>query len=120
MKVSIFTIFILILAPSIYAQDMGEGIWLTGEDGRKVKTYYRNGEWFGKLISSDNAGAPIGTDVLRHIILENGVWKGQVYAVKRDMLIDAIIEPADEKIVINISVGMFSKTLEWYKETVPK
>ena len=110
-------VFLLFLTTSVYAQDMNEGIWLTGEDGTKVETYLKNGEWFGKLISSDNLKAPIGTDILRHIVLVNGEWKGQIYAIKRDKLVDATFEPADETIVIKISKGLFSKKLEWNKET---
>jgi hypothetical protein len=116
MKPSIFLLFLLFLTSSVFAQDMHQGVWLIGENGAKVKTYMKDGEWFGKLVSSDNPKAPIGTDILRHFKLVDGVWKGQLYAIKRDKLMDATIQPSNEKMEIKVSVGFFSKTLEWKKD----
>jgi len=93
---------------------MTEGTWLTGTDGSKIATYQKEGQWFGKLVASNNKNAPIGIDVLRNFTLVAGEWQGKVYSIKRDQLADATIEPSKNKLLIEVSIAFFSKTLEWH------
>lgn len=93
-------------------------VWLTGNDGGKIQTYLKNGQWFGKLVASDNENAPLGTEVLRNFSFKDGEWQGEVYSIKRDQLANATITPSDDKLVIEISIAFFSKTLAWHKEEV--
>jgi len=34
-----------------------KGIWFSGEENTKIKTYQKEGAWFGKIVSSDNPKA---------------------------------------------------------------
>ena len=101
---------------SLSAQESLKGIWLTGEENTKIETYEKDGAWYGKIISSDNPKAKIGTDILRGFKQENGEWKGQIFAAKRNKIVDAIIQPAKEVLAITVSTGFFSKVLEWKRE----
>jgi len=124
----LLTLIVVLFSVSISAQDkvsdiaksLTEGVWLTGTDGSKIATYQKDGQWFGKLVASDNKDAPIGIDVLRNFTLKEGEWQGEVYSVKRDQLADATIEPGNDKLVIEVSIAFFSKTLEWHNEKQTK
>ncbi len=124
MKKLLLTVILFIFsAPSfsqgkanVEGQSMTEGVWLTGTDGSKIATYQKGGKWFGKLIASNNKNAPIGIDVLRNFTLEDGQWSGEVYSIKREQLADATIKPSQAKLVIEVSIAFFSKTLEWSSE----
>ncbi len=119
----IISMFCIFSAPC-FAQDkvnhrtkeMNEGIWLTGTDDSKIATYQKGEQWFGKLVASNNEDAPLGIDVLRNFTFEDGQWRGEIYSIKRDQLADATIEPSSDKLIIEVSIAFFSKTLEWQIE----
>jgi len=96
-----------------HGQDMTENTWLTGEGNTKVQTYQKDGKWYGKLVSSDNPKAPIGKDVLMGFVKKEGVWQGKVFAVKRNEVLNGVIEPHDHKLLIEVSVGFFSRVVQW-------
>jgi len=99
------------------AQSDLEGVWQTGEDNSKVEVFEQDGEYFGKLISSDNPKAKIGTEILRNFSQVNGVWQGTLYAVKRDKLYKASIAPSPDTLNITVSAGMLTQKLSWTKTT---
>jgi hypothetical protein len=116
----LLTLIVVVFSASIAAQEHSEpfikGIWLTGTEGGKIETYQKDGQWFGKLVASENKDAPLGTDILRHFMFEDGQWHGEVYSIKREQLADATIDPSQGKLVIEVSIAFFSKTLEWHNE----
>lgn len=114
-KLSTFFIAFFLIA-SLSAQKTLEGTWQTGEDNTVVKTYQKDGAWYGKIISSDNPKAKMGTDILKGFKQENGAWEGKIFAIKRGKIMDAIIKPAKDVLEITVSAGFFSKTLEWKRE----
>ncbi len=116
MNKHIITVLISLITISLSAQDMVTDIWLTGEENTKIETYQKEGMWFGKIISSDNSKAKIGSDILIGFAKENQHWVGKLYAVKRDRTLDAIIIPNDDKLDITVSAGLFKKKLTWLKE----
>ena len=111
-KLSILFI-VLFYISALSAQDSLKGIWLTGEENTKIETYQKDGAWFGKIVSSDNPNAKIGTNILRDFKRENGEWKGKIFAAKRGKIMDAVINPANNILKITVSAGFFSKDLEW-------
>jgi hypothetical protein len=120
----LLTLIVVVFSASISAQEKVEplikGVWLTGTDGGKIATYRKDGEWFGKLVASSNKDVQLGTEVLRNFTLVDGTWRGKVYSIKRDQLADATIEPSSDKLVIEVSIAFFSKTLEWHNEKSPQ
>tara|TARA_Y100000385_G_scaffold289741_1_gene360177 strand:- start:1303 stop:1662 length:360 start_codon:yes stop_codon:yes gene_type:complete len=117
MKKVISLILSLGIFVSISAQNTIEGTWNTGRDNTLIETYQKNGEWFGKVISSDNPKAEIGNDVLRNITESGGEWKGKLFMAKRGRLVDAIVEPSDDKLEITISGGGMKRTLTWSRKS---
>ncbi len=115
MRIYSLILFLLLSSPNIFAQQSIEGKWQTGVDNTIVETYQKDGAWFGKIVSTDNSQAKIGTDILRGFKEEDNVWKGKLYAPKKDKLVDAVITPAKDKLFIKVSSGLFSKNLEWTK-----
>ena len=96
-----------------HGQEMTANTWLTGEQNTRVQTYQKDGKWYGKLVSSDNPKAPIGKDVLMGFVKVEGAWQGKVFALKRNEVLNGVIEPHDHKLLIEVSVGFFSKVVQW-------
>lgn len=111
-KIILFSISLFYIL-ALSAQDSLEGIWLAGEDNTKIETYQKDGAWFGKIVSSDNPNAKIGTNILRDFKKDRDEWKGKIFAAKRGKILDAIIEPTKNILTITVSAGFFSKDLEW-------
>ena len=105
---------------SLSAQDITEGIWLTGEENTKIETYLKEGLWYGKIVSSDNPKATIGKDILIGFRKDNNQWIGNLYAARRDRIMDASMIALNEKLEITVSAGFLKKKLSWLKEEVPK
>jgi len=96
-----------------HGQEMTANTWLTGEQNTRVQTYQKDGKWYGKLVSSDNPKAPIGKDVLMGFVKVEGAWQGKVFALKRNEVLNGMITPHDHKLLIEVSVGFFSKVVQW-------
>jgi uncharacterized protein (DUF2147 family) len=107
----------LCFTPGLEAQNGLAGTWQTGEDNTVVEVYQQDGEYFGKLVSSDNPKAKMGTQILRNFSQADGVWKGTIYAVKRDKLYKASIVPSADTLNITVSAGMMTQKLAWKKTT---
>ncbi|HMB59022.1 MAG TPA: DUF2147 domain-containing protein [Xanthomonadales bacterium] len=90
-----------------------DGNWQTGEDNTVVSVSAQDGVYTGKLVSSDNPKAKVGTEILRNVSLVDGVWKGSLYAPKRDKVMDAVITPATDELSIKVSAGLVRKTVTW-------
>ena len=90
-----------------------DGNWQTGEDNSVVHVESSDGVATGKLISSDNPKAKMGTEILRNFKQTKGVWNGEIYAAKKDKLYNATITPTENSLEIKISAGVVSKKLSW-------
>lgn len=101
----------------MHAQESIEGQWNTGEDNTIVETYQKDGAWFGKIISSDNPKAKIGTEILREFQFKNDAWRGKIFAARRGKIMDAVIDPTKDILEITVSAGLIRKTLEWSRNT---
>lgn len=111
--------FILIIAIfysfSVIAQDSLSGVWATGDDNTKIEISEENSEIEGKIKSSDNQKAKIGKVILKDLKEDGNQWKGRIYAARRGEWHNVEIIPREEVLELKISVGLFSKTLEWKK-----
>lgn len=116
-KLSIL-IFILFSAFSMNAQHSISGIWNTGKGNTKIEIKEVNGIFEGKIASSDNSNAKIGTLLLKEIesVSEEGEWIGKLYAAKKGKWITAVLTEKGNRLLITIKVGQMVKKLEWSKE----
>ena len=89
------------------------GRWHTGEKNTVVEVSEANGVATGKVISSDDPKGAPGTEVLKNFSESAGVWKGTIYAIAMDKLMDATITPSANSLAISVSVGFIKKKLTW-------
>ena len=111
---SALTALALLLASlNLEAQGELEGKWQTGEDNSVVEVTETGGVAVGKLVSSDNPNAVMGTEILRNLTEADGSWSGKIWAAKRKKLMDATITPSANTLQIKVSAGIASRTLNW-------
>ena len=113
---SLSIIFVVLFATfSMNAQQDLAGIWNTGEDNTKIEITEDAGVFKGKILSSDNAKAKIGTQIIKDVKLSNGEYKGKLYAAKRGEWYDVVLKENSSQLDITIKVGWMTKTVEWKK-----
>jgi hypothetical protein len=103
------------LSFSVKAQTSPEGVWIAEKNNTKIHITQVNGEWLGKVISSDNKDTEIGLVILKDLKKEGSEWKGMIYAVNRKEWYNVVIYPRNELLELEISVGFLSKSLKWQK-----
>lgn len=108
-------LLLLVISSQLAAQGELTGNWQTGEDNSVVEVTESNGIAVGKLVSSDNPKAIMGTEILRNVTQSNGVWKGKIWAAKRQKLMDATITPSADTLQIKVSAGMISRNVTWMR-----
>lgn len=97
------------------AQSTLTGKWQTGEDNSIVQVEETSGVITGKLVSSDNPKAKMGTEILRDFKQAKGVWSGRLYAAKKDKLYDATLSLNTNTLNIKVSAGIVNKKLAWQR-----
>ena len=112
MKFAIITI-ILFSAFTMNAQQAPTGIWNTGKDNTKIEIKEADGVYEGIILSSDNAKAPVGKQLLKDVKLVDGAWTGKLFAAKKGKWMDAVLEEKGKQLLITVSAGFMSKTVEW-------
>ncbi len=116
MKNLFLVLFFSVCSFTLFAQSNLSGTWNTGKYNTLVKIYKNEAVYIGKIISSDNPKAKIGKLLIKDLKLDNGEWKCQLYAPKRKEWYDAEMEKDGDILEITVSVGFFSKTVEWKKK----
>ena len=106
---------VLFSLSTMNAQNSITGVWNTGQDNTKIEITENNDVFIGKVLSSDNAKAKIGNQILKDVKFSNGKGKGKLFAPKKGKWYDATIKEKGEQLEITIKVGFMSKTLEWQK-----
>lgn len=107
---------ILLSSLTMNAQQSIAGIWNTGNDNTKIEITKANDVYEGKIVSSDNAKAKIGKQLLKEVKSVDGEWKGKLFAAKRGKWMDAVLEEKGNQLQVTVKAGWMSKTLEWRKE----
>ncbi len=115
MKKLAILIVVLFTTISINAQSL-TGVWNTGDENTKIEITENEGVFNGEILSSDNAKAKIGNQILKDVKFSNGEWNGQIYAAKKGEWYDAVLKENGSQLDITIKVGWVSKTLIWKKE----
>jgi uncharacterized protein (DUF2147 family) len=92
-----------------------EGTWDTGVDEVQIQIYPTSEKWEGKIITCEKAPQMVGKIVVRDLKKVGSHWEGEIYVARRDMWLDAIIEPQNQELAITASVGFLRKTKVWEK-----
>lgn len=115
-RIKSFLLILLLWFPfSLVAQDSLAGAWQTGEDNSVVKVTEQDGVYSGKLVSSDNPKAKMGTEILKDFRQADGAWKGSLYAAKRGKWYKASIVPSANTLNIIVSAGIVTQKVTWKK-----
>ena len=114
MKYTIIIAF-SILSHCVFGQSNLFGNWDTGKDNTIIEIIEINGKTIGKIKSSDNPKAKIGNVILKEVNKIGEIWKGKIYAARRQDWYDAEITQKDNVLEIEINAGFFKKTVKWKK-----
>lgn len=112
--VSVLCAFLLSII-SLQAQKAPTGVWNTGSDNSQIEITEVDGSYVGTLISSDNAKAKIGKQLIKDLESDGKTWKGKLFAPKKGKWLDATIQEKGNQLLITVGSGFMSKTLEWNK-----
>lgn len=116
MKKTISLFVLLLSIGSTFGQTAPTGIWNTGTDNTKIEIIDINGTLTGTVLSSDNEQAPIGKVLVKNLAADGEVWKGQLFAPKRQEWFDATFEEDGNILEITVGSGFMSRTVEWTRE----
>lgn len=109
------TLLIVLLYFFSTHSDQYIGIWDTNKENTKIEIYKKDDALFGKITSSDNKKAKIGTNILQNFKYNDGKWIGKIFIIKMNKLVDAEMQIVNQKLEITINNGFMSKTIEWNK-----
>ena len=112
---NLILIVVTLCSFSVFGQSQLNGTWNTGEDNTKIEISESESQITGNIKSSDNPKAQIGKVILKDLKEEGNNWKGKIFAAKKQKWYEAVITPKGNTLEIEISVGFFSKTIEWTK-----
>jgi len=116
MKNTVMVLFLCFLGSSLLAQNNLLGQWDTGKENSLIEIYKCDEGYFGKVISSANSEAKVGMQIIKDLRYTDGKWLAQLYAVKRGEWYDAEFEVQDDNLEVIVSVGFFSKTINWSRK----
>lgn len=111
-KTAVFLI-VLFTSFSANAQSPIEGLWATGKDNIKVEIRGDDDVLEGKIQASDNTKAEVGTCIIKNLREDDGSYKGKLYIIKMQRWVNATFSPKGEKLIVTVSAGFRSKTIEW-------
>ncbi|MEZ7930725.1 MAG: hypothetical protein QMC21_04290 [Flavobacteriales bacterium] len=111
---NLITMLVLLIGINSYAQSDISGEWKVGEKNTVIKIDQEKG--VGKIISSDKTKVEIGKLMVKDLKKKKGKWVGKVYSPKRKEWYDAELTNKGNTLNVEISVGFFSKTIEWVKK----
>ncbi|WP_375582817.1 hypothetical protein [Cyclobacterium xiamenense] len=94
-----------------------EGVWHTGQDNTRIEIIQDQGEWLGKIRSSDNDLVRIGKIVLKDLEKHADVWTGKIFSPKRDRWFEVEITPTETKLHLLVSAGFSQKQVEWTRSS---
>ncbi|NRB48406.1 MAG: hypothetical protein HRU41_12090 [Saprospiraceae bacterium] len=108
-------ICVLFSAIALNAQSSIDGIWNTGKENTKLEIAAVDGIYQGKIVSSDNAKAKIGAQLIKDVQLVDGQWRGKLFAAKKKKWMDAVLAEKDNQLLITVKAGLISRTIKWAK-----
>lgn len=105
--------FVVFTTLFVNAQQTIEGLWNTGTDNTTIEISKLDGTIVGKTYSSDNSAIKKGKVIIKDVTSKKGVWQGKLYAAKKEKWLDATFVKKGNKLVVTISSGLMSRTIEW-------
>lgn len=91
------------------------GLWNTGKENTIVEISEENGEFLGKIKSSDNEKAIAGNVILKDLLKTNDGWRGRLFVPKRQKWLDVKIAPSEARLDLVVSAGFIEKEVQWLR-----
>lgn len=113
MKKTAVFLMVLFTSFSAYTQSPIEGVWATGKDNTMIEIRGTDDVLEGKIQASDNPKAEVGTRIIKNLREDDGSYKGELYIIKMQRWVHATFSPNGEKLIVTVSAGFRSKTIEW-------
>lgn len=110
------TLFVLSSPFAVNAQEALIGTWNTGQANTRIEMKRESGDLKGRIVSSDNPQAKVGTLMVKDIRTVDGQWKGKLYSPKKEQWFDAVLKVEGNQLLITVKSGWMSNTLKWSKE----
>lgn len=110
-------IYLSLLLSLFITSDEYKGFWQTDKENTVIKIYEENNAYYGEIVSSDDPKVKTGTKILRDFTYTDGVWKGKLYAIKMDKLVDAEMLLNNKALEVTAHLGFMNKTIKWKKVT---
>ncbi|UTW63605.1 DUF2147 domain-containing protein [bacterium SCSIO 12741] len=110
---SILIISLMLFSFVASAQSSIQGLWATGDNNTVIEITQVQSHCEGKIKSTDNEDVQKGTLILKDLEKSGDTWEGKIYAPKRESWYDVEITPEANQLIVEVSVGFLSRTLEW-------
>lgn len=111
----VFSFSILFFATSMHAQHSLAGSWNTGNEHTVIEILQEDGNWMGKIKSSDNNKVEIGKIILKELEKNGDDWTGKLFAAKTQKWMDVTISPQVSQLDLVVSAGFSKKRIQWLK-----
>lgn len=92
------------------------GKWKDPDDGAVVQIENEGTYYEGAVVESPSHPEGVSTTIFKNLVYDGtkGVWKGQVYSIKRKKDYDVEIKMSDTSMfTMKAKAGLLSKTMEW-------
>ena len=111
----------LLASPQVIAQDIA-GFWKHADEPGWIEISLEKGK--GTVVRNDKFPERVGREILKDLVtedLEQGLWRGQIYAERLGEYKDAEISlPEPDRMKFKVKVGFMSRSVEWQRvEAVP-
>jgi hypothetical protein len=106
---------LILISVSVGAQEFIQGQWQTGRENTIIEIAPVNGEWFGKIKSSDNEKVSIGKVILKDLKKKNDKWPGTLFVVKKQAWYNVEITPHKTVLDLKIFAGFLTNETRWTK-----
>lgn len=114
------TLFFTLVLTLFTFQESPVGVWLYLQDSSKIEITEKDGVLSGTLISSENPGYKPGTEILRNFKFKNGKWRGELYLINEQHLVDASLELKGDLLLLEYDYGFITKMFHLFKEKQQK
>ena len=111
--ITVLFLFVLLPLGVAWAGSSVEGRWLTDKKDATVEVKIEKGVLRGKLVAAKNPKAPLGLLILRDFKAKGDSWEGKIFVPKRSKTFDASISLKGARLKIEVSAGLFGKTIYW-------
>ena len=88
------------------------GTWLIPDENVKVEITCDGDVCTGVVVKAPK-DVIIGKEILRDLKERNGKWKGKFYAIRKDKLLNAELNPNGDELDVEVSAGLGSKSFTW-------